>query len=137
MSCYNFLCPIIITEGGTHNQQYRWSSVDPLVPVDLTGYMSLTQVRLKLTDEEPLIDFPHMIDHWVEDGVTGLYLDVDPSTGIYRMYLNDDDAWELCAQHKDLIGVYNLFLYSPGGEAVLRQYGPVSLLASSARKPTP
>ncbi len=137
MSCYNFLHLITITEGGTFDQQYQWSSGNPLTPVDLTGYTSLTEFRLKMSDAAPLIALPHKEDPWEPDCNTGLYLNEDPASGIYRMYINDDDTWGLCAAHKDLIGVYNLFLYSPEGEAVLRQFGPVNLLASGARKPVP
>lgn len=137
MSCYNFSCPITITEGGTFDQQFRWQSGDPLVPVDLTGYTSLMEIRAKLPDVEPLLRLPFSVEPWAADGATGIYLDADPSTGIYRMVINDDDTWGLCPAHKDVAGIYNLFLYAPNGEAVLRQFGAATILASAARKPTP
>jgi hypothetical protein len=136
MSCYNFLHPITITEGGTFNQKFQWKSGNPLSPVDITGYTSLMQIRVKLTDAAPLIDIPHAMDAWVPDGATGIYMD-EPESGLYRLYINDADTLGLCAQHKDVVGIYNLFLYSPAGEAVFRQYGPAAILAACARAITP
>ena len=134
MSCYNFLYPITITEGGTFDQRFRWRTGDPLTPVDLTGFTSLTQVRVKPADEAPLIELPHKDSTWEADGETGFYLDEDPETGIYRLYINDEDTIGLCSAHKDITGIYNAFMYSPAGEAVFRQYGPVTILAAAARK---
>ena len=66
----------------------------------------------------------------------GVYLD-EPELGFYRIYINDADTLGLCAQHKDVVGIYNLFLYTPAGEAVFRQYGPAAILAACARAATP
>lgn len=131
MSCYNFLYPITITEGGTFNQPFQWSSGDPLAPVDITGYTTKMQIRLKLTDADPLLEVPDVLTPWTADGDTGVYLS-DPEEGIFQIYINDADTLGLCAGHKDLTGVYNCFLYSPDGEAVMRLYGPVTLLATAA-----
>jgi hypothetical protein len=131
MSCYNFLYPITITEGGTFNQKFQWKSGNPLTSVDITGFTSKMQIRAKLTDAVPLIAIPHALDDWVPDGDTGLYLNT-PESGIYQMYINHADTLGLCAQRKDIVGIYNLFLYSPAGESVFRQYGPVTILAAAA-----
>jgi hypothetical protein len=131
MSCYNFSYAITITEGGTFNQKFQWKSGDPLTPVDITGYTSKMQIRAKLTDATPLIAIPHMLSDWEPGGETGFYLDT-PESGIYRVYMNDADTLGLCAQHKDIVGVYNLFLYSPVGEAVLRLCGTATILAAAA-----
>ena len=55
-----------------------------------------------------------------------------PESGIYQMYINHADTLGLCAQRKDIVGIYNLFLYSPAGESVFRQYGQVTILAAAA-----
>ena len=89
------------------------------------------QIRAKLTDATPLIAIPHMLSDWEPDGETGLYLDA-PASGFYRVYMNDMDTLGLCAQHKDIVGIYNLFLYSPAGESVFRQFGAATILAAAA-----
>ena len=131
MSCFNFLYPITITEGGTFSQKFQWKSGNPLSPVDITGYTSKMQIRVKLTDAAPLIEIPHTLEEWAPDGKTGLYL-YAPESGIYLVYINDANTLGLCAQRKDVAGIYNLFLYSPAGESVFRQYGPATILVAAA-----
>jgi hypothetical protein len=130
MSCYNFLYPITITEGGTFDQPFQWSSGEPLEAVDITGFTTKMQIRLKLTDPTPLLELVDEAGPWAADGDSGIYIDT-PIEGIFRMYINDTDTMGLCSTHKDLTGIYNCFLYSPDEEAVLRLYGPVTILATA------
>jgi hypothetical protein len=72
------------------------------------------------------------VSPWSADGDSGIYID-DPATGEYRVYINDEDAADILIEHKDTAGVYDLFLYSATGEAVLKQYGKATLLAAVTR----
>jgi hypothetical protein len=134
MNCKRFEIPITVYEGGTFSQAFIWKTGSPAAPVDLSGYTAKMQIRAKLTDVAPILDVPLETASWVEDGPTGIYIDPSsPATGQYRIYLKDDDTQGICALHKDITGVYDLFLLTPAGESVLKQYGVATLIAASTR----
>jgi hypothetical protein len=135
--CIRANIDITIVEGGTFNKTFQWKTGDPSVPVDLTGYTARMQVRAKLKDDVPLLDILSVSDIWVPDGDTGIYFANDEydseDTGKWKAYIKDSDTEGLCASHKDITGVYDLFLYNSSEEAVLQLYGVATIIASVTR----
>jgi hypothetical protein len=132
MTCKVTKIPLVIYEGGTFDQTFQWQTGDPLANVDLTGFTAKFTIRSKLTDVEPLLAGTEKTDPWSADCDSGVYFD-DAADGKYRLYINDIDTLGLCTEHKDIGGIYDLFLYSPAGESVLKQYGTAKLIAASTR----
>ena len=132
MSCVRANIPITIVEGGTFDKTFQWKTGDPASAVDLTGYTANMQVRAKLKDTTSLLDVPFVDDDWVADVATGIYIPVSVP-GTYRIYLKDNDTLGMCASHKDIAGVYDLFLYNASEEAVLQQYGVATIKAAVTR----
>lgn len=130
MQCVKANIPITIIEGGTYDKTFRWESGGAVV--DLTGYTAKMSVRTKLTSAAAVISIITAVSPWSADGDSGIYID-DPTTGEYRVYVNDADTADILIEHKDTAGVYDLFLYSATSEAVLKQYGKATLLAAVTR----
>ena len=130
MQCINANIPITIIEGGTYDKTFRWESGGSVV--DLTGYTAKMSVRTKLASAAAVISITTAASTWSADGDSGIYID-DPTTGEYRVYINDADTADILSDHKDTAGVYDLFLYSATGEAVLKQYGKATILAAVTR----
>jgi len=137
MDCVSYNYDMVIKEGGTYDRWHRWSYGDPPVPVDLVGYTGVLQGRKKLTDELPLIELPSVLTPWVADTNSGIYIlddGVDASLkGRYRVYITNEITTGLCAMHKDIDGVYTLFLYNSVGEAVVCQSGKMTIKASAVQ----
>jgi len=135
MSCVEANIPITILEGGTFDKSYLWKTGNPAVAVDLTGYTAKMMIRAKLADATPLLSVPLGTVPWVADADTGIYIyaQTGEDIGKYRIYLKDDDTLGMCAGHKDINGVYDLFLYTFAGEAVLKQYGAATIKAAVTR----
>ncbi len=140
MQCIRVNIPITVVEGGTFDKTFQWKTGDPPLPVDLTGYSAHMQIRAKLKDTVSLLDVNHKNETWYADGDTGIYFyndeydeyDAD-DIGKWRVYLRDNDTLGLCTKHKDIIGVYDLFLYNPLGEAVMQLYGIATIVAAVTR----
>ena len=130
MQCLKANIPITIIEGGTYDKTFRWE-IDG-TPVDLTGYTARFSVRTKLSASAALISATTATTTWSADGDSGVYID-DPTSGEYRLYINDADSADILSVHKDTAGVYDLFLYSATGEAVLKQYGKATIYAAVTR----
>jgi hypothetical protein len=128
---------ITIIEGGTYDRTFQWKSGDPAVAVDLMGWSGRMMIRSKLTDTVPLLTAPAATEAWSADGDTGIYIydsDSEPDDmGKYRIYLNDVDTLGMCATHKNITGVYDLFLTNVSGEVVYQQYGVATIYAASTR----
>ena len=134
MNCVVVDIPIAVYEGGTFSQSFIWKTGSPATPVDLTGYTGRMQIRAKLTDTAVILDVPNQTAAWAEDSATGIYINTNsPNTGEFRIYLKDEDTAGICALHKDIAGVYDLFLESPDGESVIKLYGVATLVAASTR----
>jgi hypothetical protein len=131
MGCVAVKVNIVIYEGGTFDQSFQWKSGDPAVAVDLTGYTAKFTVRAEMAGSS-LVSATEASLPWEADADSGIYLD-DASEGKYRMYINDADAAVLCADNADIDGVYDIFLYSPAGESVLKQYGKCAIKAAVTR----
>lgn len=123
---------LIIYEGGTFDKTLQWFIGDPTVAVDLTGFDAKMTIRHRLADAVPLLSLPLVEIAWAPDGTSGIYLS-DPANGKYQIYIKDEDSIGLCAENKDIDGVYDLFLYNAVGEAVLKVYGSVKLVAAVTR----
>jgi hypothetical protein len=138
MKCIEVNLNIIVIEGGTFDKMYQWKTGDPSVPVDLTGFTAHMQIRAKLKDTSVLLDVPFVDEEWSPDGTTGIYIpgadeyDVE-EVGKYRIYLRDNDTLGMCASNKDIIGVYDLFLYNASEEAILKMYGTATIKAAVTR----
>lgn len=132
MGCVAAKVNLRIYERGTFDKTFQWKTGDPAVAVDLTGYTAEFTVRSALTDATVLISATEASVPWEADGDSGVYLD-DGAEGFYRLYLNDVDTQGICIDNEDVVGVYDLFLYSAAGEAVLKQYGKCTLVAAVAR----
>jgi len=130
MQCVKANVPITIIEGGTYDKTFRWEAGGSVV--DLTGYTAAFSVRTKLTSATAVISITTAASSWSADADSGIYID-DPTSGEYRVYVNDTDTSNILSDHKDTAGVYDLFLYSATGEAVLKQYGKATLLAAVTR----
>jgi hypothetical protein len=140
MSCIRANIPITIIEGGTFNKTFQWKTGTPSLPVDLTGYTAHMQVRAKIKDVSPLLIVDSVLAAWSPDCNTGIYFyndeyeEHDPDdVGKWRVYIKDEDTKDLCSSHKDISGVYDLFLYSPSGEALLQVYGVAAIIAAVTR----
>jgi hypothetical protein len=134
MSCVAVKIGIKVIEGGTFSKEFLWETGNPAVAVNLTGFTAKFAIREKLTDGVALIDGVDVTDPWTADGDTGVYFN-PLVTGRFMLYLNDGDVQSLCARHADIVGVYDVFLYSPAGEAVFKLYGPCKIPASVTRWP--
>jgi hypothetical protein len=135
--CIRANIDITVVEGGTYNKTFQWKTGDPSLPVDLSGFSARMQIRAKLKDESPLLTVEFVDLPWSADCDTGIYFYNDEydieDLGKWRIYLKDDDTEGLCVSHKDIVGVYDVFLYSPDGEAVLQMYGTATIIASVTR----
>jgi molybdopterin converting factor small subunit len=69
-------------------------------------------------------NYPGIGERLLENGALRRFINI---------YINDEDAADILIEHKDTAGVYDLFLYSATGEAVLKQYGKATLLAAVTR----
>lgn len=132
MTCIAVDVPITIYESGTFDQTFQWKTGDPAVEVDLTGFSAKMIVRAKITDAIALITIEESLGPWAADGDSAVYLD-EADEGKYRVYINDTDTTGICALHKDLSASYDLILTSSAGEAVLKQYGIATIIASNVR----
>jgi hypothetical protein len=132
MGCVAVKVPLVIYEGGTVNRIFQWKTGDPAVAVNLTGFTAKFTVRAKITDTVALLSLINKAGPWAADTDSGIYLD-DADEGKYQLYVKDDDADSLCVAHADVIGVYDLFLYSAAGEALLKQYGKCTIYAAVTR----
>jgi len=122
---------ITIYEGGTFDKWFRWL-VDG-TPVSLTGFTGKMQVRQKITDSAPLLSLLPVQVAWQPDATSGIYMMDVGVDDRYRIYIKDEDTLGLCVNHKNINGTYNLFLYNPSGESVLKQYGSASIVAAVTR----
>ena len=132
MGCIAVDVPITIYEAGTFDQTFQWKTGDPSIEVDLTGYSAKMIIRTKITEDTSLISITESIIPWVADNVSAIYLD-KADEGKYRVYITDTDTTGLCPTHKNISASYDLFLTSSLGEAVLKQYGIVTIIASNVR----
>ena len=138
MKCIEANINITVIEGGTFDKTYQWKTGELPVPVDLLSFTAHMQIRAKLKDTVVLLDVPFIDEEWTADGDTGIYIpgsdEYDEDTlGMFRIYLRDNDTLGLCAAHKDIAGVYDLFLYNSSEEAVLKMYGSATIKAAVTR----
>jgi hypothetical protein len=104
----------------------------------LVGYTGLGTVKTKIKDVDALIELPFQDSEWVEDGETGIYI---PNTmgspeeeGWFRAYINDLDVQSICGDYqKQISASYDIFLYTPSGEAALQLYGVATLIPANTR----
>lgn len=132
MGCVAAKVNITLYERGTFDRIFQWKTGEDETPVDMTGYSAVFTVREKLTSSEALISIMQSASAWSADADSGVYFD-DADEGKYRIYVNDADTRGICAEHKDIDGVYDLFLINVSGETVLKQYGKCALKAAVAR----
>jgi len=135
MNCIPHTYDITIQEGGTYDKDFRWSVGG--VYVSLVGFTGTMQGRKKLKDDAALFSLPFVSDPWVADQTSGIYIlddgvDADLK-GKYKIYIKDDLTLGLCVDHKDIAGVYTLFIKNTLGESVLKQSGILNIEASAAR----
>ena len=132
MGCIAAKINLTIYEGGTFDKEFQWKTGDPLTAVDLTGYIARLTIRDDITDSVAILSLMHQTGPWTADIASGIYLD-DADEGKYRIYINDEDSESICPDHVNIDGVYDLFLESPDGESVLKQYGSAKLIAAVTR----
>lgn len=137
MNCIRANVDIVVIEGGTFDQTFQWKSGSPLEAVDLTGYTGAMAIRAKLSDSAPLLAVPNQAGPWAADGDTGVYILPNGSPpddkGKFQVYLKDSETLGLCAAHKDIAGVYDLFLTTAAGETVFQLYGAATIRAAVKR----
>lgn len=132
MKCIAANIDLTVYEGGTFDQIFQWKTGELEVPLDITGYTCKMAIRSKIASPDEIISITESATSWAADGESGVYLD-DASEGKYRVYVNDTDTSNICVSNKDIIGIYDLFLYSDSGEAVLKQYGVCTIKAAVTR----
>lgn len=132
MGCVAANIPITIYEGGTFDKTFQWQTGEPPTAVDLTGYSARMMVRAKLADTAAILSLTEKAGPWAADGDSGIYFD-DADEGKYLVYINDEDSAAICATHRDIDGVYDLFLESGDNESVFKQYGVATLVAAVTR----
>jgi hypothetical protein len=132
MRCVAANIDITVYENGTYDKTFQWETGDPAAAVDITGYTAVMSIRSKLTSDTAISEISTKSDAWTYDADSGVYFD-DAAEGKYRVYINDEDTQGICENHKDITGVYDLFLYSTNGEAVLKQYGVCTIKAFATR----
>jgi len=131
MDCASAKIKLTIHERTTFDRSYQLKdSAGEIIP--LTGYSAVMTIMAKLTDESPIVSILETTTTWAEDGPSGIYMD-EADDGKYRIYLRDDDLSDICAAHKDIDGVYDLFLTAPTGETVFKQYGQCIIKAAVSR----
>ena len=126
MNCVPVESPIVILQNGTFDKSYSWGIGNPPVIVDITGFTGVMTIREKLKDTTPILVLNTITQAWSADGPTGLYFTNEE----WRIYINNTDSRIFCPSKRDIVGVYDLFLINPSGEAVFKQYGPASMIAS-------
>lgn len=128
MNCVPVEVPIIIYQGGTFDKSYSLKTgVAPdLVDIVLTDFTGSGAIKDKLKSEVPLLELPFQNSIWEADGPTGIYV----NSLEWRIYINNEDTSTLCADKKNIVGVYNVFLSNSVGEAVFKQFGEAVIVAS-------
>ena len=129
MTCLAVKAGITIYERGTFDQIFQWLTGVAEDEVDLTGYTAEFTVRATMSATTALITATTGIIPWAADVDSGVYFD-DAADGKYRIYINDEDTQDICSAHADIAGYYDLFLTSPAGEVVLKQYGACKIKAA-------
>jgi len=136
MGCVAAKIKLTFYEGGTFNKTFQWKTGTSATPVDLTGYSARMAIRSSISASAVVLELDNVAGPWSADGSSGIYLDDDPTNGYYQVYIKDNDSIVMCATHVDIDGVYDLFLTTPSGETVLKQYGPAKLIAAVRRTST-
>lgn len=131
MSCILVKIPLIIVERGTFDQTFQWKAGSPAANVDLSGYTARMDIRTKLNSTSTILSLT-INSGWSADAASGIYID-QPTDGKYRIYINDTDTLGKCPQFANVSAVYDLFLFNPSGESVLKQYGTCTILAAVTR----
>jgi len=132
MGCVAAKINIVLYQDCTFSKEFWWEVGDPAAAVDLTGYTAKFAIREKLADTTALVEGTNSAVPWEADGDTGVYFD-PLVTGKFKLYLNDGDVQAMCARHASIVGVYDVFLYSPAGEAVFKLYGTCKIPAAVTR----
>lgn len=88
-----------ITEGEGVEQRMCWKRDG--VAVDLTGYTGRMQVRENKSDTDTIFDLT------IANG--GFYCAGD-ATGIFGFNLAATDTEDICTDHRDIMGEYDIFL---------------------------
>ena len=131
MQCALYHYDITMQEGGTYDKWFKWSAGG--VVVSLAGITAHMQIRKKIKDTDVLLNVPFVSTPWIADGTTGIYLMDVGTDDRYRIYIKDNDSLGLCSEHKNIIGVYDLFLYNSDEESILKQYGSITITAAVTR----
>jgi len=132
MSCIDLKVPIKLLEGGTFSKGFIIQTGALLIPINMLGYTADFAIRAKISDLVALISGSAITSPWTADGVTGIYFDPD-ILGRFVLYINDEDTRSLCADHKEIKGSYDIFLYNPAGEAEYKIYGTCNILPAVTR----
>jgi hypothetical protein len=116
---------IKIYENGSYRKTFQWKVSG--VPVDITGYSGLMQIREKLTSSSPILTLTT-----ANGGVTI----VDSTNGIFAITIKDEVSASICAEHKDIKGVYDLKLSGPDqptDDGTMLLYGECYIVAAVSR----
>lgn len=120
-----------MAEGSRYQQPFIWKSGDTLatvVPVDITGYTAEMQIRAKSGDAEPLLS--------LSTSAGGLTITNQTLTpGRYEIDIPDEDSQGICLpyHHRDIKGVYDLYLIDAAGKYHAHQYGQMLIRAAITR----
>lgn len=114
-----------VYENATFQQQFQWKVNN--VPVDITGYTGEMQIRAKATDTAAILTLT----------TTGGGIQItDPVNGIFTINITDEIAANICPNHVDIKGVYDLRLVAPDqpdGQATMLLFGECLLVAAITR----
>jgi hypothetical protein len=115
---------LTILEGGRLQQPFVWKADG--VAVDLTGYTAAMTVRAALADTTPLLEYS------TEGGVL-VIADQVTDPGKITIDAPSVTTEGICAEHRDLKGVYDLLLSDAAGRPALLIYGTAFIKAAVHR----
>lgn len=116
-----------IYENGTFRKRFQWKQGSPATPVDLTGYTAMMQVRSKISDAIPVLNLTT---------ANGGVVISDAANGVFDIHIADEISANICPEHKDIRGVYDLKLIAPNqptGDGTMMLYGECYIVAAVTR----
>jgi hypothetical protein len=118
----------VIHEGASFYQEFTWEVGNPSVPVDLTGMTGRLQARDAIEDADPVFD--------LSTGTGGIIILSPPTLGGYAISIPASTTKGKCRTHERRILVYDLFLFSDGGNSAgLQQKGRITINPAVTRIP--
>lgn len=119
---------LAIHEGASFYQEFTWEVGSPSVPVDLTGMTGRLQARDSIEEADTVFD--------LSTSTGGIIILSPPTLGGYAISIPASTTKGKCPTHERRILVYDLFLFSDGGNSAgLQQKGRITINPAVTRIP--